>query len=73
VYVCLCMAITDRDARAAIDAGAATVGGILRSCGSGRACGGCSPTIQELIAVASDARAPQDPEGVFDIDRWEAP
>jgi bacterioferritin-associated ferredoxin len=70
VYVCLCMGITDRDARAAIDAGAATVGGVLRACGSGRSCGGCSPTIRGLIAEAHQARAAMDPDGVVDIDRY---
>jgi bacterioferritin-associated ferredoxin len=70
VYVCLCMAITDRDARAAIDAGAATVRGVLLACGSGRPCGGCSPTIRELIAEACDARARQEPDSVVDIDRY---
>jgi bacterioferritin-associated ferredoxin len=70
VYVCLCLGITDRDARAAIDAGATTVGGVLRACGSERACGGCSPTIRELIAKASDSMAPRDSEGVMDLDRY---
>jgi bacterioferritin-associated ferredoxin len=70
VYVCLCMAITDRGARTAIDAGAATVGGVLRTYGSGRACGGCSPTIRGLIAEARNGRAPQGQEGVVDIDRY---
>jgi bacterioferritin-associated ferredoxin len=70
VYVCLCLGITDSDARAAIDAGATTVGGVLRACGSERACGGCSPTIRELIAMASDSRAPQGSDGVVDMDRY---
>jgi bacterioferritin-associated ferredoxin len=64
------MGITDQDARAAINAGAATVGVVLRACGSGRACGGCSPTIRELIAEALDARALQDADGVVDMDRY---
>jgi bacterioferritin-associated ferredoxin len=70
VYVCLCLGITDRDARAAIHAGAATVGGVLRACGSDRACGGCSPTIRELIREARDAKAPHDSDGVVNIDRY---
>lgn len=70
MYVCLCLGITDRDARAAIDAGATTVGGVLRACGSERACGGCSPTIRELIAKAGDSMALRDSEGVVDLDRY---
>jgi bacterioferritin-associated ferredoxin len=64
------MGITDRDARAAIEAGAATVGGVLRVCGSGRACGGCSPTIRELIVEWRDAAPPQKSDDVVDIDRY---
>lgn len=70
MYVCLCMGITDRDARAAIDAGAATVGGVLRACGSGRTCGGCSPTIRELIVERRDAAPVHEVDDVVDIDRY---
>jgi bacterioferritin-associated ferredoxin len=49
VYVCLCMAITDEQAREAIRAGACTVGQVLRACGTARACGGCTPTLRTLI------------------------
>lgn len=70
MYVCLCLGITDRDARVAIDVGATTVGGVLRACGSERACGGCSPTIRELIAKANGSMAPPDSDGLVDMDRY---
>jgi bacterioferritin-associated ferredoxin len=66
MYVCLCLAITDRDAREAIDRGADSVGAVLRACGSGRLCGGCTPAIRELL------RAPEGDEedDVIAINRY---
>ncbi len=58
MYVCLCMAITERDAAAAIDGGARTAGQILRACGSARPCGGCTPTLRRILE--DDARADRD-------------
>jgi bacterioferritin-associated ferredoxin len=70
VYVCLCMGITDREARAAIGAGAATVGGVLRACGSGKPCGGCSPTIRELIRERREHDQRTNTSGIVDIERY---
>lgn len=66
MYVCLCMAITDRDAREAISSGARTAGQILRACGSGRPCGGCTPALRELLRGEGERPA----KGVVDIDRY---
>lgn len=68
MYVCLCMPITDREARDAIAAGARTTGQVLRACGSGPPCGGCTPTIRELLweARAGERR----PDDVVPIDRY---
>jgi bacterioferritin-associated ferredoxin len=67
VYVCLCMAITDLDARGAIRSGACTVGQILRACGSARPCGGCSPTLR---AILHDARTAEGRTSVLRIERY---
>lgn len=67
MYVCLCMAITDRAAREAIGSGARTAGGILRACGASRACGGCTPTLRALLREAQPGR---ETEGVVSMDRY---
>ena len=69
MYVCLCMAITDVAARELIDAGARTAGQILRACGTARPCGGCTPTLRELIA---EARTPgeRETDDVIDMDSY---
>jgi bacterioferritin-associated ferredoxin len=67
VYICLCMAITDEDARAAIQGGARTVGQVLRACGTARPCGGCTPTLRAMLQD-SEAAAPSSE--VIRIDRY---
>jgi len=67
VYVCLCMAITDEEARAAVRAGARTVGQVLRACGSARPCGGCSPTLR---AILRNARTAEPSHEVIRMDRY---
>jgi len=49
MVVCSCRAVTDRDVRAAILAGAATTEDLGRLCGAGGRCGGCWPTLHRLI------------------------
>ena len=66
MYVCLCMAITDSQARAAVESGAETVAAVLRACGSAKPCGGCTPTIRRLIR---ERREPSD-AGVVELDRY---
>lgn len=66
MYVCLCMAITDRDANEAIASGARSAGQILRACGSGRPCGGCTPTLRKLLRAAGEP----DDAGVISITRY---
>ena len=50
MIVCLCRGVTDRVIRAAIREGAATEEHVAEMCGAGSRCGGCQPTIAELIA-----------------------
>jgi bacterioferritin-associated ferredoxin len=52
VYVCSCTGVTDRTIKAAIAAGAHTVDDIAERCGAGSRCGGCWPTLDELLEQA---------------------
>ena len=49
MIVCLCRRVSDRTIRAAIREGAETEERIAEMCGAGTCCGGCVPTISELI------------------------
>jgi bacterioferritin-associated ferredoxin len=69
MYVCLCMAITDAKAREAIDAGAGSAGQILRACGSARPCGGCTPTLRQLLRE-QQAQNERDVDDVIEMNRY---
>jgi len=58
MVVCHCRAVTDRQVRAAVDAGASTVAEIGRHCGAARECGGCRFALRDLLAATVDAAAP---------------
>jgi NAD(P)H-nitrite reductase large subunit len=49
VYVCYCHAVTTREVEAAVDHGAESVEAVGDETGAGTGCGGCHPTIEELI------------------------
>ena len=49
MIVCLCRGVSDRAVRAVIRAGAETEDEVGELCGAGTCCGGCQPTITELI------------------------
>lgn len=55
VVVCHCRVVSDRAVRAAVSAGACDVDEVASLCGAGGACGGCVPTIEELLADAGTA------------------
>jgi bacterioferritin-associated ferredoxin len=55
VYVCHCRVVSDHSIRTAISAGARDVADVTALCGAGGACGGCHPTIEELLAEAAVA------------------
>jgi bacterioferritin-associated ferredoxin len=50
MFVCHCRAVTDREIREAIAAGASDLDEVGSRCGAGITCGGCCPLIQELLA-----------------------
>jgi bacterioferritin-associated ferredoxin len=55
MIVCHCQVVTDAAIKAEIEAGACTVGEVVRRCGAGTGarCGACRPTIGALLAVHS--------------------
>lgn len=52
MIVCHCRKVTDRDVKAAIFAGAETEEEVARMTGAGTCCGGCRPTVNELLTKA---------------------
>jgi bacterioferritin-associated ferredoxin len=61
MFVCHCRAVTDREIREAIAAGARDLDEVGSRCGAGITCGGCCPLIQELLAEsgAAETAAPR--------------
>ncbi|MFA9429759.1 bacterioferritin-associated ferredoxin [Egicoccus sp. AB-alg2] len=55
MYVCHCNVVSDRTIRAAISAGARDVDEVTDHCDAGDTCGGCIPTIEDLLAEAAAA------------------
>lgn len=50
MIVCHCRVVTDRDVRAALDAGAGSLGAVCRATGAGSVCGGCVFGVRAVIA-----------------------
>ncbi|HVT07059.1 MAG TPA: (2Fe-2S)-binding protein [Polyangia bacterium] len=55
MLVCHCHQVCDRTIRACIRDGANSVAAVGESCGAGTGCGGCRPTISELVAERTEA------------------
>jgi bacterioferritin-associated ferredoxin len=55
MIVCHCRVVSDRTVRATIAAGATTPAEVAVACGAGSGCGGCTPTIEALLAEAAVA------------------
>jgi bacterioferritin-associated ferredoxin len=49
MYICICNAVTDRQIRAAVAAGAASLDDVTMQLGVGAGCGCCRDAAQELI------------------------
>jgi bacterioferritin-associated ferredoxin len=49
VYVCGCRAVTDRQVRAAVKAGASTVTEVAEHCGAAGRCGSCADLVHAII------------------------
>jgi bacterioferritin-associated ferredoxin len=52
MVVCHCRGVSDRQVRAAIEAGARTVAEVGARCGAAQECGGCRFTVHDLLAKA---------------------
>lgn len=61
--VCLCNGVSERKVRKAIAHGATTIEAIGAACRAGTTCGGCRPTLQDLLDehVADTAVMPPRP------------
>jgi bacterioferritin-associated ferredoxin len=49
MIVCHCHRVSDRTVRAVIAAGAKTEDDVAKVCGAGSCCGGCVPSVTELL------------------------
>lgn len=56
MIACHCMQLTDRDIRAAVDAGAHDMEAVAEALGAATGCGGCAPLVEELVADANRRR-----------------
>jgi len=57
MIICQCNGISDRAIRKAIRDGASDRNDVVRACMAGTACGGCVPTIDEIIEVERERNA----------------
>lgn len=64
MYVCLCVALSDRVVRAAVADGASTLNDLEGRFDAGAVCGGC---IEELRSVLAEALASQGRDPLPDV------
>jgi bacterioferritin-associated ferredoxin len=57
MYVCICRAVSEREVKAVIEAGADTVAAVTKACCAGDDCGACHGVIRELIEQRKEAAA----------------
>ena len=60
MYGCICKAVCEKRVRAAIEAGATTVGAVGRACGAGTDCGSCQ---DEIACMIDDHAGDERPSG----------
>jgi bacterioferritin-associated ferredoxin len=51
MYVCICNAISDRQARSHTDSGACSVAAFYRSLGVKPKCGKCAPALRDMLTT----------------------
>ena len=56
MYVCVCLAVTDKEVETAIEDGADTREQVTRVCGAGGDCGSCHEMIDQIIDAKCLAR-----------------
>jgi bacterioferritin-associated ferredoxin len=57
MYVCICRAVTEREVKSTIEAGAKTVQAVTQACCAGDDCGACHATIEDMIDARWGAAA----------------
>ena len=73
MIVCHCRQVSDRAIRACIREGACNEEHIAEMCGAGTSCGGCAPTVSEIIDQELSARGQRRlPVIVFEPDTADA-
>jgi bacterioferritin-associated ferredoxin len=58
MYVCVCLAVSDREVREAIESGATTREAVTRACRAGGDCGACHGMIATMIEDHLDESGP---------------
>lgn len=57
MYVCVCLAVSDKEVREAIEGGCDSRHAVTRACGAGGDCGACHGMIEDMIEDHLDGRA----------------
>jgi bacterioferritin-associated ferredoxin len=57
VFVCQCRGVTDRHVAGAVAEGCTSVRTVAALTGAGTVCGGCIPTIRDLVCGSCPSRA----------------
>jgi bacterioferritin-associated ferredoxin len=57
MILCHCQAVSDREIRRIVRAGATIRHDVMRECGAGELCGGCVPLIDKIVAEETAERA----------------
>lgn len=57
MIVCHCRAVNHREIEAVVADGARSIPEVTRACGAGGDCGGCHPTIADLVVESVEAVA----------------
>jgi bacterioferritin-associated ferredoxin len=58
MYVCICMAVTEKDIREAAASGLSSATEIMEKTGAGSRCGTCRSTIASMLDGSSSKEAP---------------
>ena len=58
MFVCVCLAVTEREVLAAIDGGASSVAAVTRACRAGGDCGACRGHIAKMIDEREELLSP---------------
>jgi bacterioferritin-associated ferredoxin len=67
MYVCLCLGVSDRDVRRAVEGGACTAAEVSACTGAGTKCGSCRSTVAALVAAHGAPEPPPPSRRVLDV------